>query len=429
MRIMVAVDEPRGAELASGLVSEGAEVVAVLAADQIAEAAEERAADADIDRVVRHLRDVDVIVLQVGRASLTSAVVSVCDRSATRIFPLITDAADHPLVSQYGLEQAHLLEIDSWQLWQALQGAPLSASPTAPVPGPRMITVWGPIGSPGRSTIAIELATELARNSRKVTLVDADTHAPGLAMMTGMDDDGPGFAAACRHAHAGTLDARELERISQRLGRTGVSLLSGINRPSRWPELTQERVSAALEACRGAADYTVVDVAGSLEQDEEIISDLDGLRRNSATLAAIQASDLIVATLAADPVGVARFVRAFSDLRALAPNIPAVVLGNRLRPGSLGIDPRGQVRRTLDRFSGVSEMWFLPGDQRAADAAILAAKPISEVAARSPFTQAFRRFATEAIAPVSRRDRAGIRKRARAEGKTRRFRGRRAPAE
>jgi Flp pilus assembly CpaE family ATPase len=67
------------------------------------------------------------------------------------------------------------------------------------------------------------------------------------------------------------------------------------------------------------------------------------------------------------------------------------------------------VRRTLDRFGGVPDVWFVPTDPRAADAALLAARPIAEVAPRSPITLALRRFAGEAVVPAAHRGR-GIRR-------------------
>ena len=76
---------------------------------------------------------------------------------------------------------------------------------------------------------------------------------------------------------------------------------------------------------------------------------------------------------------------------------PVAVVVNRLRTGSLGIDARGQVRRTLERFAGIRDIWFLPADGRAADAALLTARPIADAAPRSPLTQAMRRFVGEAV--------------------------------
>jgi MinD-like ATPase involved in chromosome partitioning or flagellar assembly len=267
---------------------------------------------------------------------------------------------------------------------------------------PRVVAVWGAAGAPGRSTIAVELAAELARGRRRVALVDADSHAPSIALSLGLADEGPGFAAACRQADRGSLDAAELDRISQpvRIGGDRIDVLTGINRPSRWPELGERRVADALEVCRSWAQYTIVDVAASLERDEEIMSDLtDGPRRNAATAAALSVADHVVAVVAADPLGVARFLRAHAELRATIGATRVSVVANRLRPGALGLDARGQVRRALERFAGVRDVWFVPQESRAADAALLAATPVAASAPRCALTLAIRRFAGEAIAP------------------------------
>ncbi|MGO1411302.1 MAG: hypothetical protein ACTHU7_07685 [Microbacterium sp.] len=84
---------------------------------------------------------------------------------------------------------------------------------------------------------------------------------------------------------------------------------------------------------------------------------------------------------------------------------------NRLRGGALGIDARGQVRRTLSRYAGLDDVSFVPFDIRAIDAALLAARPVGEVTARSPLAQAMRRLAKRVARhtgadpePVSRRE-------------------------
>ena len=167
--------------------------------------------------------------------------------------PLVRDASDDErLAAAFGLEPPLPLEVEAWQLAERLARRralrATSASKRTPVPSARaaIIAVWGPAGAPGRSTVAIELAVELARGGRHVGLVDADTHAPSIALALGLADEAPGFAAACRQAELGGLDARELTRISAPLGRTGVEVLTGLNRPSRWPELSDARVAAAL---------------------------------------------------------------------------------------------------------------------------------------------------------------------------------------
>jgi len=421
VRVIVAVDEPHGSDLAEGLEAEGLVVVAVVAASALVVAVSDDAID-DGDRRVRGSEDIaaalaeaDAVVLEASRTTVSAAVVAACDRRAVRIVPLADGPGDERIAAMFGLEPPLPLGVGAWQLAERL-GAPPARATDAPAeadPGdpvrPRVIAVWGPAGSPGRSTLAIELAVELARGGKHVGLVDADSHAPSIALALGLADEAPGFAAACRQSELGGLDARELTRISAPIGSSGVDVLTGLNRPSRWPELSRSRVAAALAACREWADYTVVDVAAALERDEEIMSDLDGPRRNAATLAALRAADLVVAVAAADPLGVSRFLRAYPELRATIGATPVAVIANRLRPGALGIDARGQVRRTLDRFGGIADVWFVPTDPRAADGALLAARPIATVAPRSPITLAVRRFVGEAVAPVGEPQR-GIRR-------------------
>lgn len=399
MKVVVAVDG--AALLVEGLRREGIDVIAAVGGAAPALAATDGMLGTDAETLLRALADADALIVSVSRATMSPTVVAVCDRAGTRVVPLVEDAAGERVAAACGLEAPLSSQAEPWRIAEALSAGPAAAAPpAAPRPQPRVIAVWGAAGAPGRSTVATELAVELARGGRHVALVDADTQAPSLALTLGLADEGPGFAAACRQAELGGLDARELTRIAVPLGRTGVDVLTGINRPSRWPELSDRRVTAALAACRQWADYTVVDVASSLERDEEIVSDLDGPRRHAATLATLRAADLVVAVVAADPVGIARFLRGHADLRATIGATPVAVVANRLRPGTLGIDARGQVRRTLDRFGGIEDVWFLPQDPRSTDAAILASLPIAEVAPRSPLTLALRRFVGEAVVPA-----------------------------
>ncbi|MFV0319264.1 MAG: CpaE family protein [Microbacterium sp.] len=392
--IVVAVDAPHGERLVAELAVEGHESLLMPATQPAESSVTALFGDADSGPL---LARADALVLAATRATLTPALVHACDRHGVRIVPLAGDQDAAAAASLAGLADPLPLDTPGWRIADALATMPAPAAARASVAPTRgvVLTVWGPAGAPGRSTVAAALAAELARGGRRVALVDADAHAPSLALALGLADEGPGFAAACRQADRGLLDAAELTRISAPLHLDGetVDVLTGLNRPSRWPELTESRVTAALEVCRDWVDYAVVDVAASLERDEEIVSDLDGPRRNGATLAALRAADAVVAVLSCDPVGAARFVRGYAELRATVGATPIAVVANRLRPGALGIDPRGQVRRTLDRFAGIGDVSFLPLDARAADAALLAARPLAEVAPRSPFTLAVRRLA------------------------------------
>lgn len=392
MRVVVAVDGRRGRDLAERLDAEGVEVRGVVSAADPAAAAADAMTGPEAAELLGELATADVLLVTADRATLTADLVAACDRFGVRIVALCERDVDRRIAGVFGID-ARDRRADVADL---LATSPAGSDAEDRTSG-RVIVVWGPDGAPGRSTIAVELACELARDGRHVALIDADSRAPSIALGTGLADEGPGFAAACRQAGRGELTPAELTRVSERLG--DVDVLTGLNRPGRWPELDRDRVRAALEACRTWADDTVVDVAASLEQDEEIVSDLDGPRRNAATLAALSCADLVVAVAAADPVSIARFVRGYPDVRACAPRAHVRVLVNKVRGGALGIDARGQVRRTLERFAGIDEAWFVPWDLKGTDAALLAARPLAHTAPRSALTSALRRFVGEAVAP------------------------------
>lgn len=398
MRIVLALDEPHGPRIAAELEADGHEVlIAGPAAAVVSEAV------VPGTRVHDALAPAELLIVGAAREVLTADLVAVCDRRAVRIVPLARRPADARLALSFGLAQPLPLESYARSIIDAARaGLPHGPAPTSGT----VIAVWGPQGAPGRSLLAVELAAALGSRGRRAALVDADTHAPSLAVALGLPEESPGIAAACRRAATGGLDAAELTRIAVPLGGAGtdVDVLTGLNRPSRWPELSAPRLGAVLEAARGWAPCTVVDVAAPLERDEEIVSDIDGPRRNAATLAALEHADHVVAVASADPVGVARFIRAHAELRALVGRTPVHVVVNRLRTGALGIDARGQVRRALERFAGVADVTFVPHDPRAADAALLAARPVAQTAPRSSLAQAVRRFATrfEAAAPATR---------------------------
>lgn len=411
-RAVLVLPEPAALALREQLLLDGAVDVSICSPERFAATvASGRAPDAESAAL---LAAADTLVLAARTDQLTAHSIAFADALGVRVLPLGEDAAAARLAGAFGLAAPTPTSAAWREVAAALATASAGAAASRPVvAGPRLITVWGPHGAPGRSTLAVGLAAELARGGHHVALVDADAHAPSLAMALGLPDEGPGFAVACRQAELAALDELELQRISVPLGGADIDVLTGINRPSRWPELSERRVRAALAACAGWAGHTVVDVSASLERDEEIVSDvIAGPRRNAATLAALDSADHVVAVLAAEPVSVARFLRSVGELRAIIGPTPLTVVVNRLRRGGVGIDARGQLRRTLERYADVRDVWFVPEDRRAADAAMLAARPAAEVAGRSAMVAAIRRIVGEALLPpapasATRRDRRG----------------------
>lgn len=337
------------------------------------------------------LDGVDAVLISPSRGQLTGDLVRACDRAGVRLIPIGT--GDSRIAARFGLPEPLPADASAQRIIAALTASdsPAGDHPSA---SSRVIAVWGPHGAPGRSTLAVQLAVELARGGRHTALVDADSVAPSLALQLGLGDESPGLAAACRRAELGSLDAAELSRLSTPVETSGgtIEVLAGLNRPSRWPELTARRIHGTLAACRDWLDETVVDVAAEIDAEDDAL-DPGPPSRHAATAAALLEADAVVAVLSADPLGVSRFLRGHAELRHLIGDTPLTVVANRVRPGPLGIDARGQVRRTLERFAGIEDVAFLPYDQRGADAAALHARPIADVAPRSHLVAAVRRIA------------------------------------
>lgn len=282
----------------------------------------------------------------------------------------------------------------------------------SPAPGPApagttpgtvdgvLVAVWGPTGAPGRTTLAVNLAAELAGRPRvdqpTVLLVDADTYGGTVAQVLGLLDEAPGLAAAARAAGSGLLDAASLAALTPRLD-SGLRVLTGLSRADRWPEVPTTSLHGVWAACRSLADVTVVDCAFCLEQDEALTYDTRAPQRNAAALAALAAADVVVVVGAGDPVGLQRLVRALGALDdlGLAPRRRVVV--NRVRATASGPRPREAVREALRRYAGVPDAVVLPDEQATCDGALLHARTLAEHAPTSPLRRAVAGLAAELL--------------------------------
>ena len=322
-------------------------------------------------------------VVSCDPAVLTATVLSACDAKGIRVIGLVGSDAHRRHAAVLGLHET----VDDSGEWATVERAIAGQQrEVRPASGRgTVIAVWGPAGAPGRSAIATGIAAELAATGSSVVLGDVDTHAASIAPSLGLLDEAPGFAAACRLAGADSLTVSELERVAQRYqsGHGSFRVLTGLGRPTRWPELSHERVAATVEACRGWVDYTVLDTGASLENDEEISSDLHAPRRNAATITAVREADIVVAVAAADPVGLSRFLRAHVELVELLDEALIIVVANKVRATAIGMNPSAQVRQTLSRFGGIESPVLVPHDQAGMDGALLSARTLAEAAPRS----------------------------------------------
>jgi MinD-like ATPase involved in chromosome partitioning or flagellar assembly len=255
-----------------------------------------------------------------------------------------------------------------------------------------VVAVWGPTGAPGRTTVAVGLADEASRLGVRTLLVDADVYGGVVAQVLGLLDESPGLAGAARSAATGSLDAAALARLSWTV-RPQLSVLTGLARADRWPELRPRAVAAVLDEARRAADLVVVDCSFCLEEDEELSFDTAAPRRNGATLAVLEAADTVLCVSGADPVALQRTIRALGELGDVLPEVDPVVVVNQVRRGPVARRPEEEIADALDRFVGREVQTFLPADRRATDAALAEGRTLAEVAVGSPLRLGLRDLA------------------------------------
>lgn len=260
--------------------------------------------------------------------------------------------------------------------------------------GGRVVTVWGPRGSPGRTTMAINLAAELADLAGSSLLIDADTEAPSISQVLGLLDDSAGLAAASRLAAHGRLTAPLLAEHSLALA-GGTRVVTGLSRPDRWRELTPAALDVVWRTARELAPWTVVDTAAGLDDVPVGFESAMAPRRHQATGAALQGADVIVVVGGGDPVGMHRLVQGLGELDDVlsAAATARHVVVNRVRSSAAGSPAREAILEALARFAATSPAALVPEDQAACDRAVLRGATLAEVAPGSDARAAVRDLA------------------------------------
>ena len=371
--------------------------------------------------------EVEAVMAEASPQYLNSRLVAACDSLGVRLVVTAAGPEQRRHARALGVVDA----IEGEPAWRAPAPVPdaaqaaaastvLEVDPSHPYQPPvarrphrgAVIAVWGPAGAPGRTSLAIALAAELAAAGLRVALADADTYAASIDPALGLLDEAPGFAAACRLAGTGSLTVAEFERVGDwcRSGQSGFWVLTGLGRPSRWPELTAQRVEAVIAAAREWVDVLVIDTASGLEHDEELSSDVAAPRRNAATVAAVRSADDVVAVASADPIGLTRYLRGRAELLEVAPDARVTTVVNKVRSSAIGLNPQAQIAQTLARFGGISEPVLIPWDPGAFDAAVLGGRPLLDAAPRSPARVAIRRLVADRFATAPSDTRRGRRR-------------------
>lgn len=340
---------------------------------------------------------VEVVVAEAVREFVNDDIIEQCAHRGVRLIAIADTAAEHARAAASGVTVLATDQVAD-RLPELLIGAMVVPPTAAPAPG-SIVAVWGAPGAPGASTVALNLAAEWnvpaagetqKRPNERVCIVDLDCWSPALAPMLGSVAETPGIAAVARLTDHDRLTEAEFARLAM-LGPNGITLLTGLTALDRWPELSPQRVCLALDALRHWNGVIIVDL-GSHLPDDSLVADPFAPVRGAAVQAVLDRAEFTIGVGAADPIGLARLVRAWPEWDARVRGRHEFVI-NRLRRSVLGLQPAHQVRQLCKQFIGRDPIALLDDDAKATDAALLRAETLSAAAPKSPLRKGIRELA------------------------------------
>ena len=245
---------------------------------------------------------------------------------------------------------------------------------------PVVIAVTSPHGSTGKTTVAINIALELAAEKARVLLIDGDIQGPAVANHFALTQQPAGLQAALRIASQQRFDLEQLERLSFQFQKSTLRIMPGSqNFPSQ--PFDQEAVANLLETARSGYEFTVVDL-GSLSGD-------GSGAQAELTNAIISLADRTVIVCLADPIGIFRLL-GIENLIA-ASSKPVDLVMNRVR-NSVIASARREIAITLQRLSALEPKAYLPDDPQHIDQAVRTGVPATSLSRTGNFRQALTGF-------------------------------------
>jgi MinD-like ATPase involved in chromosome partitioning or flagellar assembly len=265
------------------------------------------------------------------------------------------------------------------------------AEPAPPIRGSRtgrLITVWGPKGAPGRSTIAIELAAQLASSYESTILADADTYGGDILQMLGVVDEIPSIVWAARMAAKDELHDDRLSNDLRPAWKGGPALLPGIARPELWAEISESAWSELLRVMIHSFAFAVCDAGFCFEPPARIYPE-SGDGRNAIARISLREANHVVAVCRADPVGIKSFLWALEPLKDIVDLERVFIVVNRVRSGE-----ETEIGDLLQKHCGKRPVAFIPDNPRVFEEAIYEGRSVTELKPRSDVALRIRSLTT-----------------------------------
>ena len=263
--------------------------------------------------------------------------------------------------------------------------------------------VWGPTGSPGVTTVAVNMAVESAIAGHRTLLIDADTYGAAVAVHLGLLDDTAAIAQVCRAAEHRGIDAAGLAGFAQkvRVHGTQLDVITGLTRAERWPQLRSAAWAQVLDAARSGWDQIFIDCGFSLEQDEELSFDIPAPQRNATTITAVTTANTVIAVGTGDPVGFVRYMKGLERLTEITRSSIVPVI-NKVASMTSGVSPKHQLSGVWERFGpSLVLRHFLPWAPDVTAAALLGGKTLVETAPKAELRKTIQKIMHTCVpAPV-----------------------------
>jgi MinD-like ATPase involved in chromosome partitioning or flagellar assembly len=247
--------------------------------------------------------------------------------------------------------------------------------------GPLVIAVSSPCGSTGKTTVAINLALELASERAKVLLIDGDLRSGSIANHFLLSDMPAGVPAAIRVANQNRFDVDQLDRLSLPIPKSTASIMPGFPTPPEL-EVSTHAVEQILETAKASFDYTVIDLGSiGIASPPQVAEQF--------TEAVFGMADKKIVVCLADPIGIFRLLATEQRLLDLAGD--AILLMNRVRNSVIPAAKR-EIAITLQRLSQLEVSSYLPDDPQQIDQAIRTGVPAISLSRSGVFRQAITGF-------------------------------------
>lgn len=209
----------------------------------------------------------------------------------------------------------------------------------------KLVAVWGAKGAPGRTTLAIELASALSGTDASTVLIDADLYGGDVVQRLGITEDLPGVVQLVREVARGEGRDPDWSSRLRRVWKGGPKLVPGLVRAELWDEVSPFGWRELVKVVRRDFDHAMCDVGFCLEGRSAALE--DGPARNEIARLTLTEADQIVAVVRADPIGIKSFVWAVREHQEFFGNDDVLIVANGVRRGE-----EAETRRLIRRYAG-----------------------------------------------------------------------------